>query len=58
MKRSHAIRDHEEGACAARALAFMARGTDREQELLAQARQEDDLAAAARNGTYPEELDD
>ena len=57
MKRSHAIRDHEEGACAARALAFMATGPERTR-LLEEACKEEDLAAAARRGTYPEELED
>lgn len=57
MKRNEAIRDHEEGASAARALAVMADG-QRRTELLEQAHQEENLAAAARVGTYPDELED
>lgn len=57
MKRSEAIRDHEEGASASRALAFISSGP-RCDELLKEASHEEDLAAAARNGTYPDELDD
>lgn len=58
MRRSHAIRDHEEGASAARVLAFMATDETTREERLDQASREEDLAAAARNGTYPTDLED
>lgn len=57
MKRSEAIKFHTQEAAAARSLAAQAAGPG-SRELLAQASDHDSMAAAARVGDYPTDLDD
>lgn len=53
MKRSEAISYHTEEAAALRATAALADGTPGSRQCLAQARDHDSLAEAARVGDYP-----
>jgi hypothetical protein len=53
MKRSERIQFHTEEAAALRSTAALAKGTPGSRECLAQARDHDSLAEAARAGDYP-----
>lgn len=57
MKRSERIQFHTEEAAALRATAALATGTLGSRECLAQARDHDALAEAARVGDYPHPSD-
>lgn len=58
MKRTEAIRFHNEEAAALRATAALAEGTPGSRQCLSHARDHEDLADAARVGEYPTDLED
>lgn len=58
MKRTDAVKFHTQEAAAARNRAAGAPGTPGGRELLAQARDHESMADAARLGDYPEDLED